>query len=544
MPRESLVGLIGEAFGRFGPHPAYTDDSGATRTFAEVAERISRLHAVFRELGVAPGDKVALLGRSSWSWAAAYLASLTHGAVAVPILVDFRAGDVQHVLHHSDSVLLFVQPPFLSSLSPERLPALKGAVSLDDGSLLWARKPAVAAAFEKARNRPVPPVPAVAERGPEEPAALVYTSGTTGFSKGVLLPHRSLSSNVSFARRKMPLAPGDGLVSFLPLAHAFGCAFEFLFPFTAGVHVTFLAQAPSPQVLLRAFARVRPSLVLTVPLVLEKLHARRIRPLLGKPAIRLLRSLPPTRRVLDWKICDKLRGAFGGRLREAIVGGAPLSFEVEEFLTRIRFPFTTGYGMTECGPLVTYAPWDARRFGATGRAVDGVELAVDSPDPARVAGEVLVRGENLMLGYYKSPEATAEAIRPDGWLRTGDLGTLDAAGFLTLVGRSKTMILGPSGQNVYPEEIEARLNALPYVGESLVVERNGRLVALVHPDYERVDADGLDEKRLLEKLERARLLANRQLPAWAAVSRVEPVSEEFEKTPTRKIKRFLYTGAA
>jgi long-chain acyl-CoA synthetase len=357
-----------------------------------------------------------------------------------------------------------------------------------------------------------------------------------------MLPHRSLHRNVLFAQKYMPLEAGDALVSFLPLAHAFGCAFEFLFPVSVGCRIAFLDKTPSPQVILKAFGTERPRLVLTVPLVLEKIYGKRVRPFLEKPAVRFLTKLPAFRRRVDALLRKKLIDAFGGRVLEVVVGGAALNPTVEEFLLRIGFPVTVGYGMTECGPLLTYAGWREHKAQGVGRVVDGMELVVDSPDPARVAGEVKVRGPHVMAGYYKSPEATAEVLDENGWLRTGDLGLLDSDGFLTLRGRSKTMFLGATGQNVYPEEIEARLNALPLVGESLVVERDHRLHALVYPDLEAADAAHVGHDGILKEMERNRLKLNERLPPFCQVASIEVVPEEFQKTPTRKIKRFLYAG--
>jgi long-chain acyl-CoA synthetase len=357
-----------------------------------------------------------------------------------------------------------------------------------------------------------------------------------------MLPHRSLHRNVLFAQAHMPLEAGDALVSFLPLAHAFGCAFEFLFPVSVGCRIAFLDKTPSPQVILKAFGAEKPRLVLTVPLVLEKIYAKRVRPFLEKPAVKFLSRLPAFRRKIDALLRKKLLDAFGGRVIEVVVGGAALNPTVEEFLIRIGFPVTIGYGMTECGPLLTYAGWRDHKPQGVGRVVDGMELVVDSPDPSRVPGEVRVRGPHVMTGYYKSPEATAEVLDANGWLGTGDLGLLDSDGFLFLKGRSKTMFLGATGQNVYPEEIEARLNALPLVAESLVVEREHRLHALVYPDLEAADASHVGHEGILKEMERNRLKVNGKLPPFCQITSIEVVPEEFQKTPTKKIKRFLYAG--
>ncbi len=553
MADSQLAGLIEESVRAHAPLPALGDHGGGTLTYAEAAGRVLRLHALFREMKLKKGAKVALLGRNSSGWAVGYLAALTYGAVAVPILPDFRPDDVHHIVNHSDSVLLLAARGLFEKLDAGRMAELKAVLALESvasrGPLdpLVLRKPAdsdLLARAEAAAARAREGAGFSFEKPSEEDlAAIVYTSGTTGFSKGVMLPHRSLGENVVFARANMPLAAGDALVSFLPLAHAFGCAFEFLFPFTTGCHVTFLAQVPSPQLLLRAFSEARPRLVLTVPLVLEKVYARRLRPFLAKPAVRLLSRVPPLRRRIGAMVRAKLLEAFGGKVLEVVVGGAALAPHVERTLLQIGFPVTVGYGMTECGPLISYASWREHKPGAVGRPVDGMDVRIESPDPARVPGELLVRGPNVMLGYYKSPEATREVLGADGWLRTGDLAVRDADGTLFLKGRSKNVLLGPSGQNVYPEEIEARLLALPYVAEALVLERGGRLSALVYPDLEAVDGARLDEKGLSQAMERNRLDVNRQLPAWAALSRIDLVPEEFQKTPTRKVKRFLYAAS-
>ena len=550
MGEETLVPLLERAFHRNHDLPAFSDFPGPALTYGDVAARVARLHAAFGELSVRPGTKVALLGRNSSGWATGYLAILSHGAVAVPILPDFRDEDIHHILNHSDSTLLLTTGAFLDHLDPAKMPGVKAVLSTNDLSPLFVRREAQAAALRKAdeaaRSRPAPAPGSTSwtRPGPEDLASIVYTSGTTGFSKGVMLPHRSLYRNVLFARKNMPLEAGDAVVSFLPLAHAFGCAFEFLFPVSVGCRIAFLDRTPSPQVVLKAFGAEKPRLVLTVPLVLEKIYAKRVRPFLEKPAVRLLSKVPALRRRMDALLRKKLVDAFGGRVLEVVVGGAALNPTVEEFLLRIGFPVTVGYGMTECGPLLTYAGWREHRAQGVGRAVDGMELAVDSPDPAREAGEVKVRGPHVMAGYYKSPEATREVLDENGWLKTGDLGLLDAAGFLTLRGRSKTMFLGATGQNVYPEEIEARLNALPLVSESLVLERDHRLHALVYPDLEAADAAHVGHDGILREMERNRRKLNERLPPFCQVASIEVVPEEFQKTPTRKIKRFLYAGRA
>ena len=523
MEEETLVTLLERSVRRNVDLPAFSDFPGPTLTYGEVAGRVARLHAAFRELHVKAGTKVALLGRNSSGWATAYLAILSHGAVAVPILPDFREEDIHHILNHSESALLLTTEAFLERLDPGKMPGVKAVLSTKDLSPLFARREGLAACLRKAddvaRSLPASGSGSIswARPDPEDLASIVYTSGTTGFSKGVMLPHRSLLENVLFAQKHMPLEAGDALVSFLPLAHAFGCAFEFLFPVSVGCRIAFLDKTPSPQVILKAFGAEKPRLVLTVPLVLEKIYAKRVRPFLEKPAVKLLTRVPALRRRIDALLRKKLVDAFGGRVLEVVVGGAALNPTVEEFLLRIGFPVTVGYGMTECGPLLTYAGWREHKAQGVGRVVDGMELVVDSPDPSRVPGEVKVRGPHVMAGYYKSPEATREVLDEAGWLRTGDLGLLDADGFLTLRGRSKTMFLGATGQNVYPEEIEARLNALPFVAESLVVEREHRLHALVYPDLEAADAAHAGHEAIVKEMERNRQKLNGRLPPFLSL---------------------------
>ena len=540
---DTLVGLLSASLAANRARPAFTDDGGGTMTYAEVAGSIARLHALFAACHVRRGDRVALFGRNSSSWATVYLATLAYGAVIVPILPDFKRDDVHHIVNHSGAVLLFAQEPLATSLEPDRMSGLAAAFALEGFRVLFAGRDRTARGAESALAAPAG-APRFEEAPGTDTAAIVYTSGTTGFSKGVVLPHESLLVNVGFAQRHMPLAPGDTIVSFLPLAHAFGCAFEFLFPVASGCHITFVNQLPAPQVLLKVFGRVKPRLILSVPLVLEKIYRKQIRPLLEKPTTRLLMRFPALRRRIGVRVKEKLTAAFGGNFREIVIGGAALSPDVESFLREIRFPVTVGYGMTECGPLISYSGWTEHRPGGVGRIIDALEARIDSPDPRRIPGELLVRGRSVMTGYYRNPEGTRAAIDADGWLHTGDLGVFDDGGFLTLKGRTKTILLGPSGQNIHPEEIEAKLNTLPFVGESLVLEKGGRLVALVYPDLERVDAERISEADLGRRMEENRHLLCALLPPYAAVSRIDLWPEEFEKTPTRKIKRFLYSPSS
>ncbi len=544
-----MTGGLSDLFaGSFRKHwdlPAFTDHgSGVTLSYGEAAQRIAGIQALLQAAGVRRGDKVALLGKNSTQWALVYLASVTSGAVIVPILPDFHEDDVAHVINHSQATVLFASAELYEAIDPDRVQGLAAVFALEDLRLVRHRRHGLAERIERAGREGVPAggdTFSLPETRADDLAAIVYTSGTSGFSKGVMLPHRSLRVNVEFAQRSIDLRTGNRILSFLPLAHAFGCAFEFLFPVAVGCHITFLGKIPSPRVALDAFREVRPQLVLSVPLVIERIYHKKIRELLNRPAIRFLMKAPFVRDRLYRKIRRSLVDAFGGEFIEVIIGGAAFSPEVESFLRRIGFPFTVGYGMTECGPLISYSGWKEYREGSVGRVIDVLEARIDSPDPARVPGEILVRGPNVLSGYYQNKQASAEALDASGWLRTGDLGVMDAQGFLYIRGRVKSLILGPSGQNIYPEELEAKLNALPFVQESLIVPREGRLAALVYPDQELADKRRVDEAELKSVMEENRKALNASLPAYCVVAKIDLHPEEFEKTATRKIKRFLYT---
>jgi long-chain acyl-CoA synthetase len=540
----SLSALFEQTFRTHWDLPAFDDHgAGPTLTYGAAAARILGIQELLLAAGVKRGDKVALLGKNSTGWALAYLATVTAGAVIVPILPDFHEDDILHVINHSDAVALFVAAETFETLDPARLTGLQAVFALEDLRLLYQRRTALRERVERAW-----PTGTKVERATftlpqtsaDDLAAIIYTSGTTGFSKGVMLPQRSLLANVLFAQRSISLATGNRILSFLPLAHAFGCAFEFLFPASIGCHITFLGKVPSPRVALDAFHEIRPHLILSVPLVIERIYHKRIRALIDRRAVRLLLKAPFIRERIYARVRRSLNHAFGGRFIEIIIGGAPFSPEVESFLRRIGFRYTVGYGMTECGPLISYSGWRHYRGGSVGRPIDVLEVRIDSPDPA-TPGEILVRGPNTLAGYYKHKQATAEALDADGWLHTGDLGAIDGDGFLFIKGRCKSLLLGPSGQNIYPEEVEARLNALPFVQESLVIRRDERLVALVYPDIEQADRKRIGEEELKVVMEGHRRTLNATLPAYSTVARIELHAEEFQKTATRKIKRFLYS---
>lgn len=544
-----LIDAIQQSFRDNWTRAALSDFKGATMTSEDVACRIAKMHILFRAAGIAPGDKIALCARNSSAWASTFLAALTYGAVVVPILHEFHPDNIEHLVTHSEARLLFSEKGIAENLDDERMPLLQAVVMLPDFSLGLCRSEMVAVtmdnqerAFAKVYPDGFSPAMVKYDSPDEDALALInYTSGSTGNSKGVMLTYANLWSNVKFGLDKIDfLYPGDGMLSMLPLAHMYGLVFEFLFPLCKGCHVTFLGRVPSPKVVLQAFSEVRPKLVITVPLVIEKIVKGKVFPVLDKPLMKVLLALPGVRGLVYARVRRQLLEAFGGQLRQLILGGAAMSSDVEDFLRKIKFPFTVGYGMTECAPLVTYEWWATQRPHSCGRLAAGMEAKVDSPDRENVPGVLHVRGANVMQGYFKNEEATADAISADGWLNTGDICTIDKDGYVYLRGRDKNMILGPSGQNIYPEEIEVKLNNLPLVAESVVVDRGGRIVALVHPDYEEGRKLGMTEssveKRVMENLP----VLNKELPGYSRVSSFVIHHDEFEKTPKHSIRRFLY----
>lgn len=550
MIQENFIRLYEKSFRENWELPAVSDYGTPTRyTFGQVAEEVARLHLLMAACGIREGEKVALVGKDSARWCIAYMAVITYGAVLVPILQDFNANDIQHILNHSDSELLFVSDRSWEGIDEERLPRLRAAFSLSDFGCLYERDGVGArAASEGLDEKMKEAYPKgftrddirYARRGNEKVAVLNYTSGTTGFSKGVMLTGNNLAGNVTYAMTLDLMYRGDEELCFLPLAHAYSCAFNLLTPMAVGAHINILGKMPTPKILLKAFADIRPNLIITVPLILEKIYKKMILPEISRPAVRMALRVPGIRNLIYKKIRDKLTAALGGRFCEVIVGGAAMNEEVTEFLHRIGFRFTIGYGMTECAPLISYDNWRAYVPGSCGQILkDIMEVRIDSPDPLREVGEIQVRGENVMQGYYKNPEATASVFTPDGWLRTGDLGTIDTAKRIYIRGRSKSMILSSNGQNIYPEEIESKLNNLPYVSESVVVERKGRLVALVYPDYDALTG-GLTENDLPALMEANRKEVNKQLAYYEQLAEISLHPMEFEKTPKRSIKRFLY----
>ncbi|MBQ6652323.1 MAG: AMP-binding protein [Prevotella sp.] len=530
---------------------ALTDYKGATLQYHDVARKIEKLHIMFEHSGVQRGDKIALCGRNSACWAVAYLATLTYGAVAVPILHEFTADQVHNIVNHSDARLLFVGDVVATTIDPTKMPGLEGIINIPDYSLLLSRTDRLTYAREnlnKIFGERYPKyfrkehVSYYTEQSPDELALINYTSGTTGFSKGVMLPYRALWSNFDFACEAMGkhLEGGKNVISILPLAHMYGMAFEFIYEFLTGKHIYFLTRIPSPAIIAAAFDEVKPAIIIAVPLIIEKIMRKRVLPRLQTRRMRLLRTMPVVSGVVNERICEQVREAFGGQFYEIIVGGAAFNQEVEQFLHNIRFPYTVGYGATECAPIICYAPWDQFRPGSCGRAAKNMQVRILSPDPENIPGEILARGPNVMLGYYKNDEATRQTLDSDGWYHTGDLGTMDDEGNVYIKGRSKNMLLGASGQNIYPEEIEDQLNSLPFVAESIVVQREEKLVALIHPDYDEAQSLGLTGDDIRQQMEQNRLTLNQAQPPYCRIATVELHTEEFEKTPKKSIKRYLY----
>jgi long-chain acyl-CoA synthetase len=548
MLKERFVDYIGDSIKKNWNLPALSDFKGEKLTYAKTGEHILKFHLLFDCMGLKKGDKIALVGKNSARWGCVYLAVVSYGAVIVPILPDFKPDDIHTIINHSDSVLLFSSDTFFQAADPEKLPAIQGIISLNTYGLLHFKTEKIKSLFDNidaefvknypdglnAENFTLPDV------GNEELAVISYTSGTTGFSKGVVLQNNSLAANVRYAQNNMPLVPGDSIVSFLPLAHSYGCAFEFLFPFSIGCHITILTKTPSPQIVTQAFQEVKPRLILSVPLVIEKIYKARILPKIQKFPVNIMLKIPLLNLLIQKKIKRTLVDVFGGNFAEIVIGGAAFNLEAETFFKKIKFPFAVGYGMTECGPLISYAPWTVNKIGASGRKVDTLEVKIDSPDPAKIVGEIILRGENTMTGYYKNPEATADIIDSDGWLHTGDLGLIDREGFIYIKGRCKSLILGSNGKNIYPEEIEATINNKTYINESLVVHRDEKLVALIYPDNDSVTANNISKDELLKILEHYRKEVNAGIPAYMNIARFEIHHEEFVKTPKRSIKRFLY----
>lgn len=545
MAKNSLAALYNDSFQKNWDGLAFSDYEGGSFKYKDVAEIIKSLHLFYQITGIQRGDKIAVLGRNSAHWGSVFLSAISAGITIVPVLPDFNKSNTNHIINHSEAKIVFGAKSLLEKVDFEKATEVLAVVSLEDFSLHQAKdentRYKLDDAFKYYKNNPLAKENFNFEKQQAEDTCVIsYTSGTSGFTKGVMIPERSLLSNIVFAQENMPLKTGDKIVSFLPMAHVYGLLFEFLFPVTLGCHITFLGKIPSPALITKVFGEVKPHLVLSVPLIIEKIYKKRILPAIEKPHMKLLLKVPGISNIILKKIKEKLVETFGGRFYEIVIGGAPLSADVEAFFKRINFPFTIGYGMTECGPLISYAAWNKTMPSSAGKLVDRMEVRIDSEDPYKTVGEIQVRGENLMLGYFKNEKATQEAFTQDGWLRTGDLGLIDKNNFIYIRGRSKNMILGPSGQNIYPEEIEAKIMNQVFVAECVVTERDNKLIAMVYPDYEALKAENIPESEIPEIMQDNRKKLNAELPKYEQISAFEMVDEEFEKTPKKNIKRFKY----
>ena len=545
---ECFLKYIEESIHNHWNKPALTDFQGATSSYKDVARKIEKLHLLFEHCGIQKGDKIALCSRNTSTWGIAFLATLTYGAVVVPILNEFKPDNIHHIVNHSEARLLFVGDVVWDNLNADEMPDVDGILRIEDYSLRFSRKEQLTEARarlnalfgEKFPDRFRPEDVHYEYDNLDDLAMINYTSGTTSSSKGVMLPYRSLWANLKFAIGVFGVTPGEKLVSMLPMAHMYGLAFEFIYEFVSGMHVHFLSRMPSPKVIADAFAEVKPNIIVAVPLIIEKIIKKKVFPTIEKPHMKLLMSIPFVNDKIRDTIRQKVVDAFGGNFKELIIGGAALNQEVEHFLKSIHFPYTVGYGMTECGPILAYDSWKTFKQGSCGKAVPRMELRINSDDQQNTVGEILAKGDCLMTGYFKNPEATQAALDKDGWLHTGDMGIIDADGYLYIRGRCKNMILSANGQNIYPEEIEDKLNNTPFVSESIVVDRSGKLVALIHPDADQINAENLSEEQLNEAITNNLKELNLQLPAYSQLTSYELYKDEFEKTPKRSIKRFLY----
>ncbi len=544
----SLIQLIEESIRKNWNQDAMTDYKGATLQYKDVARKIEKMHILLEHAGIKRGDKIALCGRNSANWTATFLGVITYGAVAVPILHEFKADNVHNIVNHSEARMLFVGDQVWENFNEAAMPHLEGIIELKNFDLVVSRSEQLTYAREHLNEEFGKRYPcrfraenvSYRREGAEELAVINYTSGTTGYSKGVMLPYRSIISNIEHIHKKVNLHPGDNVVSMLPLGHIFGLVFDFLYGVTVGAHLWFLTRMPSPKIIAESFAEIRPRVIACVPLIVEKIFKKNILPKVDNKLGKLLLNLP----IISDKIKEQIRihamEVFGGNFIEIVIGGAPFNPEVEAFLRKINFPYTIAYGMTEAAPLICHSRWDEILYTSCGKTVSNMETKVLSSDPERIPGELVCRGMNVMLGYYKNEEATAQAIDCDGWLHTGDMAIKDAEGNIFIKGRCKNMLLTASGQNIYPEEIEARLNNMPFVNESLVLLSGDKLIALVYPDNEEAFAQGMDKKALEAAIEVNRTELNKMLPAYSQITRIKLYPEEFEKTAKKSIKRFLY----
>lgn len=546
--QDSFIQLVEESIRANWDRDALTDYKGATLQYKDVARKIEKMHILFEHAGIKKGDKIALCGRNSANWTATFLGVVTYGAVAVPILHEFKADNVHHIVNHSEARMLFVGDQVWEMFNEAAMPNLEGIIELKNFDLVVSRSEKLTYAREHLNEEFGKKYPcrfraeqvSYRREEPEELAVINYTSGTTGYSKGVMLPYRSIISNIVHIDQKVGLKAGDSIVFMLPLGHIFGLVFDFLYGITKGAHLWFLTRMPSPKIIAESFAVIRPRVIACVPLIVEKIFKKNILPKVDNKLGKLLLNLPIISDKIKEQIRQQAMEVFGGNFIEIVIGGAPFNPEVEAFLRKINFPYTIAYGMTECAPLICHSRWDEILYTSCGKTVANMETKVISEDPERIPGELVCRGMNVMLGYYKNESATAQTIDKDGWLHTGDMAIKDADGNIFIKGRCKNMLLTASGQNIYPEEIEARLNNMPYVNESLVILKENKLVALVYPDNEDAFSHGMNKKQLEEALELNRIELNKLLPAYSQITQVKLYPEEFEKTAKKSIKRFLY----
>ena len=538
-----------ESFKKNWERPAISNYQGVTLKYGDVARRMEKLHIMFEECGLQKGDKVAICSRNQANWAVSFLATMTYGAVPVPLLHEFKSSNIHHLVNHSEAKILFVDDVIWEGLSETEMPDLHAIIQVNTFKLLYAKDEKITQAREHLNElfgRKYPNVFTAAdldyyEDQPDELAIINYTSGTSGFSKGVMIPYRAVASNLEFGNTVLPgLDNTKNVVSMLPSAHMYGLMFELLYELSVGAHVHFLSRVPSPKVIMQALVDVKPYIIVAVPLVIEKIYKTKVKPILEKEGIKVLMKLPVLNQVVMNKIKTELVNAFGGEFYEVIIGGAAFNKEVESFFKKINFPFTVGYGMTECAPIITYDDWQVEKLYSCGKAAPNMEVRIASADPANIPGEIQVKGANVFLGYFKNEEATAEVFTEDGWFRTGDMGVMDAEGSLFIKGRTKCMILGPSGQNIYPEEVETVINSQPYVVDSLVVEDNGGLTALIYPNFQQGAKDGMNQDAFIKYMEGTLNDLNKELPNYAKLKKIEVMSEDFERTPKKSIKRYLY----
>jgi long-chain acyl-CoA synthetase len=545
----SVNKIFQEAFKKNWDRPAISNYQGITLHYRDVARRIEKMHIMFEECGLQKGDKVALCSRNQANWAVAFLSAMTYGAVPVPLLHEFKSSNIHHLVNHSEAKILFVDDVIWEGLTETEMPDLHAIIQVNTFKLLYAKDEKIVSAREHLNELFGRKYPNVFtsddinyyEDQPDELAIINYTSGTSGFSKGVMIPYRAVCSNIQFARGVLPgLDNTKSVVSMLPSAHMYGLMFELLYELSVGAHVHFLSRVPSPKIIMQALAEVKPYIIIAVPLVIEKIYKTKVKPILEKEGIKVLMKLPVLNQVVLNKIKAELVNAFGGEFYEVIIGGAAFNKEVEAFFKKMNFPFTVGYGMTECAPIIAYDDWTVEKLNSCGKSVVNMQIRIASADPKEIPGEIQIKGDNVFLGYYKNEEATAAVFTEDGWFCTGDMGILDEDGSLFIKGRTKCMILGPSGQNIYPEEVETVINSQPYVVDSLVIEDNGGLTALIYPDFPSGAREGMNQEAFVKYMEEMLPEINKELPNYAKLKRIKVMMEDFERTPKKSIKRYLY----